>query len=131
MGNHRGSVFLPDQLVEFLLEPRQNFIVAEGANGPITPSADDVLYDRGVVIVPDILCNAGGVIVSYFEWVQDNIGYFWNEDEVNSRLEQKIVEAFHAVRKVSEEKGISLRLAAYTLSLNRVISSLEIRGIYA
>ena len=106
-------------------------LIAEGANGPITPGADETLYKRGVVIVPDILCNAGGVIVSYFEWVQDNIGYFWNEDEVNSRLEIKIVEAFHSVRKVSEEKRISLRLAAYALSLNRVIASLEIRGIYA
>ena len=106
-------------------------LVAEGANGPVTPEADEILEEKGVTVIPDVLCNAGGVIVSYFEWVQDNIGYFWTEDEVNSRLETKMVGAFYDVYKHSLEHGVSLRLAAYMLAIQRVVSILELRGIYA
>lgn len=106
-------------------------LVAEGANGPVTPEADEILESRGVTVIPDILCNAGGVVVSYFEWVQDNMGYFWEEDEVNRRLELKMVEAFYDVYKLSLEHGVSLRLAAYMLAIQRVVAILEMRGIYA
>ncbi|MBN4076590.1 Glu/Leu/Phe/Val dehydrogenase, partial [Gemmatimonas aurantiaca] len=106
-------------------------LVAEGANGPVTPEADEILEARGVTVIPDILCNAGGVIVSYFEWVQNNMGYFWEEDEVNRRLELKIVEAFYDVYKLSLEHGVSLRLSAYMLAISRVVTILEMRGIYA
>ncbi|HSG98487.1 MAG TPA: Glu/Leu/Phe/Val dehydrogenase [candidate division Zixibacteria bacterium] len=106
-------------------------LIAEGANGPVTPEADEILEERGATVIPDVLCNAGGVIVSYFEWVQDNIGYFWTEDEVNKRLEQKMVHAFYDVYKHSLEHGVSLRLAAYMLAIQRVVAILEMRGIYA
>lgn len=106
-------------------------IIAEGANGPTTPEADVILEKKGVIVIPDILCNAGGVIVSYFEWVQDNMGYFWDEPEVNRRLEMKMVEAYYDVYNHSQAHGVSMRLAAYMLAIHRVITILEMRGIYA
>lgn len=106
-------------------------IIGEGANGPITPDADEILYKKGVTVIPDILCNSGGVIVSYFEWVQDRMGYFWEEPEVNRRLELKLVEAYQDVRKMSQEENVSLRLAAYMIAIKRVVAILELRGIYA
>ncbi len=106
-------------------------IIGEGANGPITPEADAILYKKGVTVIPDILCNAGGVIVSYFEWVQDRMGYFWEEAEVNRRLEIKMVEAYDDVQKMAQDEGVSLRLAAYMIAIKRVVEILELRGIYA
>lgn len=106
-------------------------IIGEGANGPITPEADAVLYKKGVTVIPDILCNAGGVTVSYFEWVQDNMGYFWEEAEVNRRLEIKMVEAYNDVQLMSQQENVSLRLAAYMIAIKRVVAILEMRGIYA
>jgi glutamate dehydrogenase (NAD(P)+) len=106
-------------------------VVAEGANGPITPEADAVLHKKGITVIPDILCNAGGVIVSYFEWVQDNMGYFWEEAEVNRRLEIKMVEAYKDVNEMAQEEDVSLRLAAYMIAIKRVVAILELRGIYA
>jgi len=106
-------------------------IIAEGANGPITPDADRILTERGVFIVPDILCNAGGVTVSYFEWVQDRIGYFWEEDEINRRLEVILVRSFNDVVQVAEEHGVSMRIAAFMLAIQRVLDVATMRGIYA
>jgi len=106
-------------------------IIAEGANGPITPDADRILNARGVFIVPDILCNAGGVTVSYFEWVQDRIGYFWEEDEINRRLEVILVRSFNDVIQVAEQHGVSMRIAAFMLAIQRVLDVATMRGIYA
>ena len=106
-------------------------IVAEGANGPVVPEADPILADNGTVVIPDILCNAGGVTVSYFEWVQDRIGYFWPEDEVNTRLERFMNRAFHGVLEVSLEHNVSPRIAAFMVAIQRVVDVLKLRGIYA
>jgi glutamate dehydrogenase (NAD(P)+) len=106
-------------------------LVAEGANGPIAPEADDSLAARGIMVIPDILCNAGGVTVSYFEWVQDRMGWFWNEGEVNERLERIMVRAFDDVWKVAAEHGTSLRIAAYMLAIKRVLDVHRMRGLYA
>jgi glutamate dehydrogenase (NAD(P)+) len=106
-------------------------IIAEGANGPTTPEAHRVLHDRGVFVVPDILANAGGVTTSYFEWVQDRHGYFWEEDEVNRRLEAKMVEAFHDVLQTSLKYKTDMRTAAYIVAINRVATVTRMRGMYA
>jgi glutamate dehydrogenase (NAD(P)+) len=108
---------------------RARFVV-EGANGPTTPAADEILRDKGILVVPDILANAGGVTVSYFEWVQDLQFYFWDETEVNQRLHRVITRAYREVVRESEERGISLRDAAMTLAVSRVVEATEIRGIY-
>ena len=106
-------------------------IVAEGANGPVVPEADPILADNGTVVIPDILCNAGGVTVSYFEWVQDRIGYFWPEKEVNTRLERFMNRAFHGVLEISLEHNVSPRIAAFMVAIQRVVDVLKLRGIYA
>jgi glutamate dehydrogenase (NAD(P)+) len=106
-------------------------VIIEGANGPTTPDADNYLHDRGVFIVPDILANAGGVTVSYFEWVQDRYGYFWTEKEVNERLEAKMCEAFDAVLATSKEHNVDMRSAAYIVAIKRVATVTKMRGMYA
>jgi glutamate dehydrogenase (NAD(P)+) len=106
-------------------------ILCEGANGPTTPIADEILADRNVFVIPDILANAGGVTVSYFEWVQDKQGFFWNEDLVNSRLEEVMVESFNAVTAYGEKHKADNRTAAYMLALDRVATVMKLRGIYA
>ena len=106
-------------------------IVAEGANGPTTPDAHRLLHERGVFVIPDILANAGGVTTSYFEWVQDRHGYFWEEEEVNRRLEAKMVEAFHDVLDTSVRYKTDLRTAAYIVAINRVATVTRMRGMYA
>ena len=106
-------------------------IIAEGANGPTTTQADKVLNKAGVVVIPDILANSGGVTVSYFEWVQDRQGYFWREDEVNQRLEQIMVQAFQDVSSMAEEHKVSLRVAAFMLAIKRVVDAIQLRGVYA
>ena len=106
-------------------------IVAEGANGPTTPDAHKYLHERGVFVIPDILANAGGVTTSYFEWVQDRHGYFWEEDEVNERLEAKMCEAFNAVLDRRCSYKIDLRTAAYIVAINRVATVTKMRGMYA
>jgi glutamate dehydrogenase (NAD(P)+) len=106
-------------------------ILCEGANGPTTPLADEILADLKVFVIPDILANAGGVTVSYFEWVQDRQGFFWNEQLVNQRLEEIMVESFDAVVQYAETHGVNNRIAAYMLALDRVAFAIKLRGIYA
>jgi glutamate dehydrogenase (NAD(P)+) len=106
-------------------------LIVEGANGPTTPEADNYLHDHGAFIVPDILANAGGVTVSYFEWVQDRHGYFWTEKEVNERLEQKMVQAFDAVFHTAQKYKVDMRTAAYIEAINRVATVTKMRGMYA
>ena len=106
-------------------------LVVEGANGPTTFAASEMLDKRGVVVVPDILANAGGVTVSYFEWVQDRMGYFWTEERVNSSLEQIMVKSFNDVVEVSEKHKVSLRIAAYILAIDRVAATYRLRGLFA
>ena len=105
-------------------------IVVEGANGPSTPAADDVLHERGILVVPDVLANAGGVTVSYFEWVQDFSSFFWTEEEINARLERIMVSAFDAIWFVAQEKQVSLRTAAFIIACRRVLEARAERGLY-
>ncbi|HWP98838.1 MAG TPA: Glu/Leu/Phe/Val dehydrogenase [Vicinamibacterales bacterium] len=105
--------------------------IVEGANGPTTPDAHRYLHERGVFVVPDILANAGGVTVSYFEWVQDRHGYFWTEQEVNERLDAKMYEAFHIVLKTAARYRTDMRTAAYIVAIDRVATVTKMRGMYA
>jgi glutamate dehydrogenase (NAD(P)+) len=106
-------------------------LIVEGANGPTTPEADHIFQRKGTVVVPDILGNAGGVIVSYFEWVQDRQGYFWKESEVNERLEEILLTNFRRVREVALARTIPYRTAAYVVAIDRVTRSIKTRGVYA
>jgi glutamate dehydrogenase (NAD(P)+) len=105
-------------------------IVLEGANGPTTPAADEILEDRGVLVLPDVLANAGGVVVSYFEWVQGLQEYFWKESEVNAKLNDIVTRAFEETWSTHERKSISMRLAAYGIAVERVSEATTIRGLY-
>jgi len=106
-------------------------ILCEGANGPTTSVADEILMDKKIFVIPDILANAGGVTVSYFEWVQDRQGFFWNERLVNTRLAEIMVDSFHAVVEYAEKHNVNNRTAAYMLALDRVAEAIKLRGIYA
>jgi glutamate dehydrogenase (NAD(P)+) len=105
-------------------------MMVEGANGPTTPEADVILFDRGVFVVPDILANAGGVTVSYFEWVQNLQQLLWTEEEVSERLHKIMTQAFAETLKISQEKKVHMRTAAYILGVGRVANATRIRGIY-
>jgi len=105
-------------------------IVAEAANGPVTPEADRILERRGVFLIPDILCNAGGVTVSYFEWVQDENHLFWDENDVNGRLEKVMKRAFNDVLKIHLDHKANMRLAANMLGVGRVAETSRVRGLY-
>jgi glutamate dehydrogenase (NAD(P)+) len=106
-------------------------ILCEGANGPTTPVADQILAEKGVFVIPDILANAGGVTVSYFEWVQDRQGYFWNEQLVNERLREIMVNSFQDVVSYADKHGVNNRIAAFMVALDRVAFAIKLRGIYA
>jgi glutamate dehydrogenase (NAD(P)+) len=105
-------------------------LVIEGANGPTTPQADDILHERGVLVLPDVIANAGGVTVSYFEWVQDFSSFFWSEDEINARLIRIMREAFAAVWQVAEQHRVSLRTATFIIACQRILRARDLRGLY-
>lgn len=105
-------------------------VVVELANGPLTPEADRILEDKGVLILPDVLANAGGVTVSYFEWVQGRMGYYWSLEEVHERLDRKLSEAFHDIWKVKEAKKIGMRQATYVRAIGRIAEAMKVRGFW-
>lgn len=128
------DILIPAALEQQITAERAHIIKAkiilEGANGPTMPAADDILNDKGVLIVPDVLANAGGVTVSYFEWSQNFSSFFWTEEEINSRLTRIMREAFDAVWQVSQEKKVSMRTATFILACTRVLQAREVRGLY-
>ena len=121
---------IEDQITEANAGKVKAKLVVEGANGPTTPEADRILTDGGITVVPDILANAGGVTVSYFEWVQDIQAYFWSEDEVNARMRAVMERSYEEVRTLSEEKGVRLRLAALAIGIGRVAEAHRVRGLF-
>jgi glutamate dehydrogenase (NAD(P)+) len=121
---------LEGQLTAQRAEGLRARIVVEGANGPTLPAADDILRERGILVVPDVLANAGGVTVSYFEWVQDFSSFFWSEDEINARLESIMVKAFGAIWQLAAERNLPLRTAAFIIACERVLAAREQRGLY-
>jgi glutamate dehydrogenase (NAD(P)+) len=121
---------IENQITDENAERVKAAVIVEGANGPTTPEADDILLDRGIPIVPDILANAGGVTVSYFEWVQDLQAYSWEEDEVNDRLRLIMEKSYVAVLNLAEEKKIPMRVAATMLGVGRVAEAHQTRGLY-
>ena len=105
-------------------------VVAEAANGTVTPEADQIFDEKGIFLIPDILCNAGGVTVSYFEWVQDEQHLFWEAQDVYNRLERVMKTAFQEVFKIHQDRRINMRLAANVLGVSRVAEATMIRGLY-
>jgi glutamate dehydrogenase (NAD(P)+) len=105
-------------------------LIIEGANGPTTPEADDILADKGVLVLPDVIANAGGVTVSYFEWVQDFSSFFWSEDEINARLVRIMKEAFAGIWQVAQDHKVTLRTATFIVACKRILHARELRGLY-
>lgn len=105
-------------------------VIVEGANGPTSPFADDILYDKGTFVIPDVLANAGGVTVSYFEWVQNIQKLFWTEDDVNQNLDQIMTRSFKEVYDISVKEKVNMRTAAYMLAIGRVAEAKRLRGIF-
>jgi glutamate dehydrogenase (NAD(P)+) len=122
---------LEEQITSANMRDIRAKLIVEGANGPTTPEANKYLHDKGIFIVPDILANAGGVTVSYFEWVQDRHGYFWQLNEVNDRLEAKMCQAFGEVLRTAQQYKVDMRTAAYIVAINRVATVTKMRGMYA
>jgi glutamate dehydrogenase/leucine dehydrogenase len=121
---------LENQITKKNADKIQAKIVAEAANGPTLPEADDILFQKKITVLPDVLANAGGVTVSYFEWAQDIQGYYWALDEVNTRLERVMVKSYNDVHKVGTERKVHNRTAAYVVAIQRVVDAIKIRGIY-
>ncbi|CAH2785979.1 MAG: NAD-specific glutamate dehydrogenase (EC; NADP-specific glutamate dehydrogenase (EC [uncultured Caballeronia sp.] len=121
---------LENQITEKNAGKIRTKIVVEGANGPTTTAADDILTDKGILVIPDVIANAGGVTVSYFEWVQDFSSFFWTEDEINQRLERVMREAFAGVWQVASEHKVSVRTAAFIVACTRILQAREMRGLY-
>lgn len=121
---------LESQINRFNAPHIQARVVVEGANGPTTPEAESILLERNIVVVPDVLANAGGVTVSYFEWVQDFSSFFWTEEEINQRLDRIMTEAFQAVWQLAETRRIALRCAAFVVGCSRVLEARATRGLY-
>ena len=121
---------MENQLNEKTMELVKAKLVLEGANGPTYPEADDVLAERGVVVVPDVICNAGGVTVSYFEWVQDMASFFWSEEEINAKMDRIMTDAIIHVCDKAAEKECTLRTAAYIVACERILMARKDRGIY-
>ncbi len=105
-------------------------IVAEGANGPTTPEADEILNDKGILVIPDIICNAGGVVVSYFEWVQGLQSFFWDESEVRRQMEHKLLDNLEAVIGTTTRRKCDMRAAAYIIAIERIEEAMRLRGFY-
>ena len=105
-------------------------LVIEGAKGPTTPEADDILRERNILVVPDVIANAGGVTVSYFVWVQDFSSFFWSEDDINAILVRLITDAFEAVWQVEQEQKVSLRTATFVIACKRILDARALRGLY-
>jgi glutamate dehydrogenase (NAD(P)+) len=128
------DVFAPCALEQVVTEANADrvraTVICEGANGPVTPTADAILEDKGVLVLPDVLANAGGVVVSYFEWVQGLQEYFWREDEVNAKLHDIVVRAFEETWQTRERYDTSLRMASYGLAVQRVAEATTTRGLY-
>jgi glutamate dehydrogenase (NAD(P)+) len=121
---------LENQITEINAPRIRARVIAEGANGPTTPAADRILFDRGVFVLPDILANAGGVTVSYFEWVQGLQSFLWKESEVNERLRDIMTRSFNEVLQEAKNRNVSMRIGAYILAVDKVVRALEVRGIY-
>ena len=121
---------LEAQITEANASRIQARMIIEGANGPTTPQADDILHDRGILVLPDVIANAGGVTVSYFEWVQDFSSFFWSEDEINERLVRIMKGAFAAIWQVAEENKVSLRTATFIVACKRILHARDLRGLY-
>jgi glutamate dehydrogenase (NAD(P)+) len=148
IGNYKGAekvdnesfwdvdcdILIPAALESVITAARANRIkaklVLEGANGPTLPEADDVMHDRGILVVPDVICNAGGVTVSYFEWVQDFSSFFWSEDEINVRLDKIMVDALKKIWDTADRHKISLRTATFAVACERILIAREERGLY-
>src|SRR5205085_525326 len=128
------DILIPAALEGQITPERANRIkaklVLEGANGPTLPEADDVLGERGILVVPDVICNAGGVTVSYFEWVQDFSSFFWSEDEINVRLDKIMVDALRKIWDTADRHKISLRTATFAVACERILIAREERGLY-
>ena len=128
------DVLIPAALEGQITADRANRVTAklvlEGANGPTVPAADDILADRGILVVPDVICNAGGVTVSYFEWVQDFSSFFWTEDEINLRLDKIMVDALRRIWDAADQHAITLRTAAFAVACERILMARQERGLY-
>lgn len=128
------DILIPAALEQQITERNANRIrarlVIEGANGPTTPQADDILHERRILVVPDVIANAGGVTVSYFEWVQDFSSYFWTEEEINARLIKIMREAFAAIWQVADQHRVSLRTATFIVACHRILKARDLRGLY-
>ncbi len=121
---------LEQQLTEANATQIRAKLIIEGANGPTTPQADDILAERNILVVPDVIANAGGVTVSYFEWVQDFSSFFWSEDEINARLVRIMREAFEHIWQTAQTHQVSLRTATFIVACTRILQARELRGLY-